>query len=181
MPALKFSKMFPKYDACKRYEMIETQIPANSTATRFNFADQPQLRTDASQDVAIQTMQVYDITDVPLSPNNVAVSTAAFMKQTYLILYVDGEESIYRIPLVDIHITSNGADPFQYEMDLFDNLIIDWTKSYFFTPAAYGAGVFATFSFLLGIRYKKLPAGTLAALKAVEYNNYMKIKQSVGM
>lgn len=156
--------------------MIETQIPANSTATRFQFNDQPQLRTDQTQDVVIQSMQIYDITDVPLSPNNVAVSTAAFMRQTYLVMYIDGEESIYRIPLVDMHITSNGTDPFQYEMDLFDNLLIDWTKSYFFTPAPYAAGVFATFSFLLGVRYRKLPPGTAGKLKMLEYINYLNIK-----
>lgn len=170
--------MFPKYDACKRYELIETQIPANSTATRFQFNDQPQLRTDQTQDVVIQALQIYDLTDVTLSPNNVAVSTAAFMKLTFLVLYIDGEESIYRIPLVDIHITSNGADPFQYELDLFDNLMMDWTKSYFFTPTPYAAGTFATFSFLLGVRYRKLPPGTMGKLKQIEYENYMRLQPS---
>jgi hypothetical protein len=168
--------MYPKYDACKRYELIETQISANNTATRFQFNDQPQLRTDQTQDVAIQSMQVYDVTDMTLSPNNVAVVTAAFMKQTYLVFYIDGEESIYRIPLVDLHVTSNGTDPFQYEMDLFDNLQIDWTKSYFFTPTAYGGGAFATFSFLLGVRYIKLPPGTLGKIKQIQYNNYCKLQ-----
>jgi hypothetical protein len=172
----KFFFMFPKYDACKRFELLEIQIPANSTATRFPVPDQPQLRSDQTQDVITQSMQVYNVTDVPLSPNNVAVVSGANMKQTYLVLYIDGEESIFRIPLTDLHITNNLADPYQWEMDLFDNLQVDWSKSYFLTPAAYGGGAFATFSFLVGVRYRKLPPGTMGKIKQIEYVNYCKIQ-----
>ncbi len=171
--------MYPSYDATDRYEMIETQIPANSTATRFNFNDQPQLRTDQTQDVIIQGMETFTITDIPLSPNAVALPTAAELKATYLVLYVNGEESIYRIPLVKLHTINNFTDAFnnaEADTPRFENLLVDWTKSYFFVPAAYGGGTFTTFSFLLGVVYKKLPPGTIGKIRQNQYVGYCNIK-----
>jgi hypothetical protein len=171
--------MYPAFDATDRYEMIETQIPANSTATRFNFNDQPQLRTDQTQDVIIQGLETYTITDIPLSPNAVAVATALEMKSTYLVLYVNGEESIFRIPLVKLHTINNFTDAFnngEADTPRFENLLVDWTKSYFLTPAAYGGGVFTTFSFLIGVVYKKLPPNTIGKIRQNQYVSYMNIK-----
>lgn len=170
--------MFPKIEATKRYEMIETQIPTNSGATRFNFFDQPQLRTDTTQDVIIQGIETFDVNDVTLSPNNVTLPTKAQLQQAYIVLYVDGEESIYRIPLIQLHRVNNFADPWvQYEeMPKFENLMVDWTKSYIFTPSPFSAGVFATFSILLGVHYRKLPPGTMGKIKQNEYNAYCNIK-----
>lgn len=171
--------MYPAYDSTERYEMIETQIPANSTATRFNFSDQPQLRTDQTQDVAIQGLETYTVTDVPLSPNNVAISSAVNLKSTYLVLYVNGEESIYRVPMISLHTMNNLADPFNNAETMapaMDNLLVDWTKSYYFTPTAYGGGVFATFSILLGVTYRKLPPGTLGKIRQNQYVSYVNLK-----
>jgi hypothetical protein len=171
--------MYPAFDAVDRYELIEQQIPANSTATRFNFNDQPQLRTDQTQDVIIQGLEAFTITDIPLSPNNVALPTAAELKTTYLVLYVNGEESIFRVPLVKLHTVNNFADAFnnaEYCDPRFENLLVDWTKSYLFTPAAYGAGVFTTFSFLIGVSYKKLPPGTIGKIRQNQYVAYVNMK-----
>jgi hypothetical protein len=170
--------MYPDFDGITRYEMIETVIPAAATATRFNFNDQPQLRTDQNADVIVQGLEVYTVADVPLSPNNNTVITAALLKQTYLVLYVNGEESLYRIPLVKLHTINNFADAFnnaESDTPRFDNLLIDWTKSYLFTPAAYGNG--ALFSILLGVIYKKLPPGTMAVLANNQYVNYVTLKK----
>jgi|SRR5580700_4668694 hypothetical protein len=171
--------MYPAYDATDRYEMVEQQIAANSTQTRFNFNDQPQLRTDQTQDVIIQGLETYTITDIPLSPNAVALPTAVQLKATYLVLYVNGEESIYRIPLVKLHTINNFADAFnngEADTPRFENLLVDWTKSYLFTPAAYGGGVFATFSFLIGVVYKKLPPSTIGKIRQNQYVSFMNIK-----
>lgn len=168
--------MFPKYDSTQRSELLEIQIPANSTATRFNIPDQPQLRTDSTQDVVVQAIESYTIVDLALSPNNVPVVSSANFKQTYLVLYVDGEESIFRMPLTDFHVLSNGTDAFRYKMLILDNRRVDWTKSYFLTPAAYGGGVFATFSFLLNVHYRKLPPGTMGKVNQIEYLNYCRLQ-----
>lgn len=170
--------MFPRFHATKRYELLEIQVPANTSQTRFNVPDQPQLRTDQDADIIIQALEIFDVVDVALSPNNVAVLPTAFLLQTYLTLYIDGEESIYRVPLVQLRRV--GVDgsvvPSVFELQRVRNIQVDWTKSYFFTPSPYAAGVFATFSFLLGVHYDKLPPGTMAKIKQNEYNMYCGVK-----
>lgn len=171
--------MYPAFEATDRYEMIEVNIPANSTATRFNVPDQPQLRTDQTMDVVVQGIETFTLTDIPLSPNGVSLPSIAELKQTFLVLYVNGEESIFRIPLLKLHTINNFAEPFnnaEFDTPRFENLLVDWAKSYFFVPTPYGAGVFTTFSFLLGIVYKKLPPGTIGKIRQNTYVGYMNIQ-----
>lgn len=156
--------------------MVETPIPVSS-ATRFNFFDQPQLRTDQTMDIIIQGIESWDITDIPLSPNNNPVITKVNLQNSYLVLYIDGEESVLRLPLIALHRVNNFADPFTQTDNNpfnFDNIMVDWTKSYIFTPTAYVGGIL--FSILLGVHYKKLPPGTMAKIKANEYAGYMNLK-----
>jgi hypothetical protein len=170
---LNYLTMFPRFHATKRYELLEIQIPTNSTQTKFNIPDQPQLRTDQDADVIIQAIEAFNIADVNPSPNNVPVVSAAFMLQTFLTLYVEGEESLYRIPLNQLHREAGdtAGNPFVYGLSLFKNLQVDWTKSYFSSGVQYAGGVFASFSFLLGVHYYKLPPGTADNIrKAEEYN-----------
>lgn len=165
--------MYPQFQATKRYELIEIQIPANSTATRFNVPDQPQLRTDQDADIIIQGIETFDINGVPLSPNNIALPTLAQLQQTYITLYVEGEESIYRIPLISMKRIANetATSPYQWLLFKFKNIMVDWTKSYLFTPVSYGA--VPTFSFILGIHYVKLPPGSFAKIAAKEIDLIM--------
>lgn len=168
--------MFPSFEATKRYELLEIQIPAASTATRFNIPDQPQLRTDQDADVIIQGIETFDIFGIPLSPNAIPLPTDLQLNQTYLVLYVEQEESIYRIPLLSMKRVANELNavpqnaPFVYDLFKFRNLMVDWTKSYFFTPIPYSTVDVpnTTFSFLLGIHYFKLPPGTMALVEAKE-------------
>jgi hypothetical protein len=166
--------MFPKFDATDRYELLEIQIPANVTQTKFLIPDQPQLRSDQDADIIIQGLEVFDIDAIPLSPANVPLVTAANLKNTYLTLYVEGEESLYRIPLVRLNIVFNAAanSPAVYSLFSVRNKQVDWTKSYFSTPIAYGAGAGATFSFLIGVHYVKLPAGTMTKIQARQEQLY---------
>lgn len=166
--------MFPKFDATDRYELLEIQIPANVTQTKFLIPDQPQLRSDQDADIIIQGLEAFDIDAVPLSPANVPLVTTANMKNTYLTLYVEGEESLYRIPMIRLNPVFNAAatSPSVYEILKIRNKQVDWTKSYFTTPTAYGAGAGATFSFLLGVHYVKLPAGTMAKIMARQQQLY---------
>jgi hypothetical protein len=170
--------MFPRFHATKRYELLEIQIPANSTQTRFNIPDQPQLRTDQDADVIIQAIESFTIIDVTPSPNNIPVVSAAFALQTYLTLYVDGEESIYRIPLLQLRRMGidGSVTPSVFELGKFKNLQVDWTKSYFSTGTPYAAGVFATFSFLLGVHYYKLPPGVAENIKKAEEFNFTNVR-----
>jgi len=147
--------------------MVELIIPALATATRFNFPDIPQLRSDVTKDIVVRAIEVYSIEAVPLSFNNNAVTTLANLLKSSLTLYIEGEESIFRIPMVKLlNINSNNAAaPVLWldEINQFDNLQIDWTKSYITTPTAYGNA--AVFSFVLGISYKRYAPGTMKKLK----------------
>jgi hypothetical protein len=171
--------MFPNFLATDRYELLEIQIAANSTSTRFNIPDQPQLRSDQDADIAVQAIEAFEILDVPLSPNAVALVSLANLQATYLTLYNDGEESLYRIPLIQLHRIRSSATASFYSNTLqkLRNKQIDWTKSYFFTPSPYGSGTFATFSFLLGVHYMKLPPGTLQRVTVYEENQYLTLGQ----
>lgn len=171
--------MYPEFQATKRYELLEIQIVAASTATRFNIPDQPQLRTDQDADIIIQGLETFDINGIPLSPNNVALPTAEQLQQTYLTLYIDGEESVYRVPLLSLKRVANEVGggvnlPYTWQLFKLRNVQVDWTKSYFFTPASYSAiAPNATFSFLLGVHYYKLPPGTVAKIDAKELDLLM--------
>jgi len=171
--------MYPQFQATKRYELLEIQIPAASTATRFNVPDQPQLRTDQDADIIIQGIESFDTNGIPFSPNNIAMATAAQLQQTYLTLYIDGEESIYRVPLLSLKRIANEVNagvnnPYVWDLFKLRNVQVDWTKSYFFTPNSYSAvAPNATFSFLLGVHYYKLPPGTMAKINAKELDLLM--------
>lgn len=170
--------MYPRFHATKRYDLIEVQITLPSTQTKFQIPDQPQLRSDTDADIAIQAIETFTIFDTPLSPNNVPVASDVQVQATYLTLYVDFEESIYRVPLIQFHRMAGTANaggnpiPFIFDLQKFKNLYVDWSKSYFLTPVAYAG---ATFSFLLGVHYYKLPPGTLANINKAEEQNFCSV------
>lgn len=155
----------------KRYESIELPIPANTTATRFNFPDIPQLRDDSTQDIIIQGIEVFDAVSMPNTPQGNPVSTLAQILNAFLVLYVEGEESVHWIPLVRMmFVFQNGAGGTQqsvFESLELENLKVDWTKSYIWLATSLG-GASAAFSFAFGFRYKKFPPGTILAMKQME-------------
>lgn len=157
--------------AITRYEAVELIIPANAGATKFNFLDIPQLRSDVTKDIIIQGIKAFSIVEKPLDFNGNAVASMAQLQNAELTLYVDGEESIFRIPMTELLNSQNFANTFfsQIIPDEFDNLMIDWTKSYITADVPFNtAGANALFAFLFGISYKKLKAGTMAAIKAAK-------------
>lgn len=151
-----------------RYELIELPIPANPTATRFNFPDIPQLRDDSTQDIVVRAIDTYDVVAMPLTPNGNLVASLAQILNTFLVLYIRGEEAVHWVPLARmLTIFQNGAGGTQqavFEQTLTDNLKVDWTKSYLWAAAPYGT--VSAFSFVFGFEYKKYPPGTLDALTA---------------
>ena len=173
--------MYPRFAATKRYDLIEVNIPANSTQTKFPIPDQPSLRNDENRDCIIQALEIFTSFDVNPSPNNVAVSTDAQILQTYLTLYIGSEESIYRVPLTQLHNMAGSVNaggnpiPFQFEKQKFKNLMVMWDKCYFSTPVNYGA-IFATFSFLIGVHYMYLPTGTMTNINKVEDQQFCNVQ-----
>ena len=152
----------------KRFEDVELIIPANNTAQKINFPDIPQLRSDVEKDVIVRAIRVYTAEAIPNSFNNNPLLTTALMGKVFLTLYVSGEESIFRIPLLDMVVQNgnNGATQLFWVDDekQFENIQVDWTKSYISFSSALGNGAIIVAMF--GITYQYLAPGTMNAIRA---------------
>jgi hypothetical protein len=143
----------------KRSETITLNVPALSTQVKFNFPDIPQLRSDNTKEILIRGLETYHIGVMPLDFNNVAVASVAQLKASFLTLYV-GDESIFRYPLVSlVAINENTAgEPSSFELDEFEDLQIDWAKSYISVPVALAPAT--TFDWVIRVSYEKVIPGT---------------------
>jgi hypothetical protein len=149
----------------KRIETIELIIPAGSTATKFNFGDIPQLRSDVTKDIIIRSIETYDVVAMPTDFNGNPVIAEADLLNCFLTLYIEGEESIFRLPLIKLfNIFSNsGTAQWTEELNQFENLQIDWTKSYISLAVPFvDEGQFAI---ILSVSYQRLKPGTMNQLK----------------
>jgi hypothetical protein len=152
----------------KRYELVSLVIPANNTALRIPFPDIPQLRSDTTQDVIVRALETFSVESMPNDYNGNPVVSNANLLKIFLTLYVQQEESTFRLPTIKILNIYNAASAAAYfytdELTQFENLMVDWTKSYI-TLASSLANA-AQVQFILGVMYQRLPAGTIADLQA---------------
>lgn len=161
-----------------RFEEIEFIFPANNTSFKVPFQDIPQLKTDTStQEILITSIQVAVAPEVPNSFNQNPVIPETDLGKCFLTLYVDGEESIFRMPLYKLRNTfvalgtaQAGNSYWTKDLNNFNFLSVDWTKSYITLSAALTSN--ALQSVLFGIGYLKCPIGTIAALKIQRANTY---------
>jgi len=135
-----------------KYQLISINVPANSTGTRYNFPDQPNLRTAGLTSVA-----TYSDKAISIGPNGEAVSPIEDFKKAYLVLVNGNQEDIFRIPLVELNrVVPNNFDATEY-VPAITHLIefmgqqIDWSKSYIQLGSA--PSVSTAFSFFFGIYY----------------------------
>jgi hypothetical protein len=110
----------------QKFEFVEVIIPAAVTATRFNFPDLPKLRYTSL--LAMETYTNNDITSTPTGNTPISVTD---LKNSFLVLYADERQDLYRIPLITLHRTQNSAnDPFVRSMFEFVGQKVTWDKSY---------------------------------------------------
>lgn len=134
------------------YEFISITIPQNSTATRFQIPDQPQLRF-----VNLEALEVYTpgvVTQSILTKN--ALLSLANLQITYLVLYYDDKEALNRLPILALNkIASNSgtANPYVFQQNIFKGQRITWSKSYIETSAPYSGITSASFDVCLGVYY----------------------------
>lgn len=136
----------------QQYEFIEVVIPQSSTATRFYFPDQPQLRFVSLLNLVCYTPGV--VSASILSGN--ALLTLANLQKTYLVLYYNDKESVNRIPILELNrVATNSAtgEPYSFAITPFAGQQIQWSKSYIQTPSAYSGISSANFSVCLGVYY----------------------------
>ena len=114
-------------------QLIELIFPANSTATKFQFNDQPYLRNKQ-----ITGIEVIDGNDMAVSPTGKTPITSTQMKSSYLTLYLNDPfnpqnvgEWIQNVPLTLLHRVQNASnDPFVRNGYDLVGQVIYWEKCF---------------------------------------------------
>lgn len=137
----------------RRYEQVELQVPVGAP-TKVPFPDLPNLRNQTDQAITIKDIDITTATVMPTTPNGATNAPIAELKKAVLVLYVNGEESIYRVPLLKLNRINDFANPYQEQWESFDDLKnVDWAKSYVLFSSAPAT---TPYSILFGISYLKL-------------------------
>jgi hypothetical protein len=154
-----------------RLETIELVIPILAPGTKFNFLDIPQLRSDITKDIIISQIEAWVNPGIVTDFNGNPVVILANLQLSSLTLYVEGEESFFRIPLIKLVAQNNNAVTWfnSYDPVLFNNIRVDWTKSYITTPTPYGNA--AQFAFIFSVGYQRLKPGTIDRINAASGSN----------
>lgn len=156
--------------AIKRFELVELIINAGSTGTRFPYPDIPQLRDDTTQDIIVCGLKTWSIEALPLTANGNANASYLQLANSFLTLYIQGEESVRQVPFIDlIHMrqaAAAGATFNNTETVKTEYLKIDWNKTYLQAATPFGTALAPNtqFSVLLGVSYKKLSPGSWEAM-----------------
>ena len=136
----------------QNYDLVELVVNQSSSATKFFFPDQPNLRFVSLLNLVCYTPNV--VTTSVLSGN--ALLSVANLQKTYLTLYYNDKEAVSKIPILELNrIASNSssADPYAFAITPFAGQQIIWSKSYIQTPTACSSISSANFSVCLGVYY----------------------------
>lgn len=135
-----------------KYELVELLvqgIAGGNTQTKFNFPDLPKLRY-----VSTLAIETFGVDTMSVSPNNVAIATAAILEKSYLVLYSDERQDLYRIPLISLcrtQATTGASTPFVRQLFEFNAPKITWDKSYIELASA--PANTTNFSYIFGVFY----------------------------
>ena len=133
-----------------KFEFVEIAVPGvvgGQTQTLFNFPDLPKLRY-----TSLQAMSIYTAGTITATPNNFAPVTTAILQRSYLVLYANDRQDLYRIPLLEFNRFQNSAnDPFVRQMYEFPGQKVTWDKS--FIQIASAPGNTTNLAFAFGIYY----------------------------
>ena len=135
-----------------KYELVELLVPGvagGQTQTQFSFPDLPKLRY-----TALMALETFAVDTLTVSPNNVALPSAAIMQKSYLVLYSNERQDLFRIPLISLirtQATTGASAPFVRSLPEFSGQKITYDKSYV-TIASAPANT-TNISFVFGVYY----------------------------
>lgn len=146
----------------QKTQLVELAVTAGQLQQqRFNFTDQPQLRTEmAGVKIYIDAIETYNNAAQTVSPiTGRAIITPAIMATAGLTLFVGNPNSgasnkgeyINFIPLVSMFRIQVGTNAFVRDLLTFPALGVDWSKSYVSVGTPIG-GV-TEYSFLFNVYY----------------------------
>lgn len=135
-----------------KYELVELLVPGvagGQTQVQWSFPDLPKLRY-----TSLLAMETWAIDTLEKSPNNVDTPTAAIMEKSYLVLYSNERQDLYRIPLISLmrqQATTGATAPFVRALFEFQGQKVTWDKS--FIQIANAPANTTNFSFCFGVYY----------------------------
>lgn len=134
-----------------KFELVEIPVPgiavSGQTQTLWSFPDLPKLRY-----TALQAMTVYTPGTMTATPSNFAPVTTAILQRSYLVLYANERQDLYRIPLLELNrFQNNSNDPFVRQLFEFPGQKVTWDKSYIQIASA--PGNTTNLAFCFGIYY----------------------------
>lgn len=136
-----------------KYELVELLVPGvastGQTQTQWSFPDLPKLRY-----TSLLAMETFGVDTMTVSPNNVATPTAAILQKSYLVLYANERQDLYRIPLISLvrtQATTGASTPFVRALFEFQGQKVTWDKSYIQISSA--PANTSNFSFIFGVYY----------------------------
>jgi hypothetical protein len=139
------------YSTSPLYNFINIQLVVNANTGKFYFPDLPQLRTAKIQAISYYNQISFMTKDV----NNVTLLNANDLKRAYITLYSGNKEAIQNLPLYKlINITSDGTGN-NDGLFQFDNLVVDFSKSYIQFSNGYTPTTTLPYSFEFGVYYIK--------------------------
>lgn len=134
----------------QKYEFVELQVQGvagGNTGTQFFFSDLPKLRC-----VTTQAITTYTTNTLSYTPTGNALPTLAVLKNSFLVLYLNERQDVWRLPLLELNRIQNAStDPFVRGLYEFNNVKITWDKSYVQTAVA--PANTSNFSFCFGVYY----------------------------
>lgn len=129
-------------------QLVEVQVPAQSSALSYQIPDQPQLKNKKTIGI-----EFYSVGDVTVAPSGNAVVSAAYLQKTYLTLYTfnkDGKQGqfIYQIPATSLKRATSGT--YVWELPQFDGIYVDYNKSFITVPTSVAT---TAFSWIFNVYY----------------------------
>ena len=134
----------------KKFEFVEIQVPGvavtGQTGTMWSFPDLPKLRS-----TSLLALSIYTPNNLTVTPAGNTPITTAILQKSYLVLYAEDRQDLYRIPLTDLNRTQASTDPFVRQLYEFSGQQVTWDKSYVQVGSA--PGNTTNLSFCFGIHY----------------------------
>ena len=134
----------------KKFEFVEIPVAGvavtGQTGTIWSFPDLPKLRY-----TSLLAMSIYTPSNITVTPAGNTPITVAIIQKSFLVLYADDRQDLYRIPLTDLNRTQASTDPFVRQLYEFSGQQVTWDKSYVQIGSA--PANTSNLSFCFGIHY----------------------------
>jgi hypothetical protein len=134
----------------QKFEFVEIPVTGvastGQTGTIWSFPDLPKLRY-----TSLLAMSVYSPNNITVTPSGNTPVTLAILQKSFLVLYANDRQDLYRIPLTDLNRTQAASDPFVRQLFEFNGQKVTWDKS--FVQIGSAPGNTTNLSFCFGIHY----------------------------